>query len=927
MDYKKLLIVAVLLCFLVSTAGAAQTEKEVGNNKDSAKLEHQAKILELKEQKEIKHSELKSFEEKAKFKNEIKDVKDFNGKAEVYSDEDVSDLEVWKGNKNELKFKDHGSHKVRNLKIKYSDLEDVPGFYSGNVRITHYNDAGIPDVSWVQYVPNDGGYGYIDGVPFSEVVIGGGTGIWVVDDSEYLETTENINLGYSADPGMISFLNAYVNDFNVTGSVVGFEINSSDDNPAVRSVNIDGETLYNYNFSKNPIWGNIKRCTIDTDTLAVTYGTNNRGDGLDLTGASGPVMVEFPRYWVKYDNSTGNPIFWTTPYNLSDYGFEVHPAFMQGTGFESPYIYFGAFEGSLAVNDTGALYLDSKTGVQPWTGGELDSLAFTGGTTEFNIGDNLTGVTSGAYGEVIDYHVSSGDWGSNDAAGTVYLKQVNGTYQAENLQVSASTVAVSAGANSPISLKLDQSLGYANNINAQFTIGDVWAYSALQLLAYTEFGTRDLQSALGRGVVDLPLGVGYAGLDTGADSIYSNLDNWGTGVGGGLNGKTPTCWRGVENFASGGNVWEFIGGENMFLADGSVRLINPDGTGTVAGELTAGNYITLPGTVPLSDGYISGIQTDQYGALTFTPAATVVSSTTYYADYFSYPRANPSVVLFGGAWDYGAIAGVGCRYASYAPSYSFRSLGARLEFHPYRTENASSPEITTPNIQFTTNSNSTYSTGWDSSGDNPVAIPFSSSDEAVTTVYTSSDVLGLLDVNVTLGYLENTTIISEELTSEYYRLYITHIPGNDYESGFVNYTSDSNDILDSAFLTTELTSNNENAAYTLDTYDWSITTGAITAGTTYNYVLTAYLEGTVIDDTDRNGIGRTGLGAYEAEGDETTIIGSRFTAYSSKDGEWGANGSDIYVPASAIIGVVTLIILFGYAITGLTGITGNRRKD
>lgn len=72
-----------------------------------------------------------------------------------------------------------------------------------------------------------------------------------------------------------------------------------------------------------------------------------------------------------------------------------------------------------------------------------------------------------------------------------------------------------------------------------------------------------------------------------------------------------------------------------------------------------------------------------------------------------------------------------------------------------------------------------------------------------------------------------------------------------------------------------------------------------------------------------------GFGSIEvydnnATGNNTTIIGSRYLAISPKDDEWGYNGSDIYVPASAIIGVVTLIILFGYAINRLTSI---RRKD
>lgn len=924
MEYKKILGSGLLVLFLLSLlvvpvmAGNGNGGNGNGNVKSNAELA-QDRLIELQHGNGHQYGKYKSAAEKGLYKHKLVDI---NNEIEVYSDLDSSTIISTVEKDNRIRLKDIDSeHKLRSVRLDYSDVANAPGFENGKILITHCNVFGVPDAKWTQEVINQDGHVYFDDLPFSEIVIGGAVGVWVAEDNEYLEPTENINIGFSADPGMISFLNAYVNDFNITGSVVGFEVNNSDDNPSVRTVDVDGNTLYNYNFSKNPIWGGIRRCTIDTSTLDISYGANARGDGLDLSGASGPVMVEVPRFWVNYDNSTGNQIFWVTPYNLSDYGFEVHPDFMQRNGFESDYVYFGAYEASLKVNSTGSLVLDSRTGAQPWTGGEIDSLAFTGGITEFNAGDNVTGQTSTAYGYVVDYYVSSGSWAGNDAAGTVYLKQVNGTYQnAENLQVSAATVAVSGGVNSPISLTLDEAEGYGNNIGENFGITNVWGYSALQLLVYTEFGTRDIQTALGRGIVDLSSGAGFTGKNTGADSTDTNIGTNGTGTGTGINGETPIVWRGFENLPSGGNVWEFIAGINMYLSDGSVRILTPNGTGTPAATIADGNYITLPGTVPLTDGYISGIQTDKNGALAFTPAATVGSSSTHYADYFWYPIYSPSVVLFGGSWTDGSTAGVGCRGSYFTPSSNSRYVGARLEYIPVITENVSSPSISSPNIQFTTDTNATYSAGWDSSGDNPISIPFSSSDEAITTVYTSSDVLGLLDVNITLGYLENTTIISEELTDEYYRVYITHIPGNDYESGFVNYTSDANDILNSPFLQTNLSSNNENASHTLDTYDWSITTGPITQGTTYNYVLTAYLEGTIIDDVNRDGIGYTGLGAYEAEGNETTIIGSRFTAYSSKESEWGGNGSDIYIPVAGIILVSVIIIAVGFAIKGLSGI-------
>lgn len=229
-------------------------------------------------------------------------------------------------------------------------------------------------------------------------------------------------------------------------------------------------------------------------------------------------------------------------------------------------------------------------------------------------------------------------------------------------------------------LTLDDAELYAKN--AGFSgITNVWTYAYLQLLMYIEYGTLDIQTALGKGIVDLATGTGFAGKNTGADSIDSRLGTNGTGTGSGTNGQTPVCWRGIEN--PYGNVWEFVAGINMFLSDGSYRILKRDGTGTPAAELAEGSYETGAGTVPVAaDGYIDGIQSDELGALSFVPSSNSGSSSTYLCDQFSYPRYNPSAVLSSGNWDIGLRAGVGCRLANVAPTTSGRAIGARLEFLP-----------------------------------------------------------------------------------------------------------------------------------------------------------------------------------------------------------------------------------------------------
>lgn len=74
-------------------------------------------------------------------------------------------------------------------------------------------------------------------------------------------------------------------------------------------------------------------------------------------------------------------------------------------------------------------------------------LAFDAGVTEINVGDTVTGATSGATGLVVGVQLNSGSWAGSDAAGYLYLSTVTDDFDNdENLQVSAATVAVANGA-------------------------------------------------------------------------------------------------------------------------------------------------------------------------------------------------------------------------------------------------------------------------------------------------------------------------------------------------------------------------------------------------------------------------------------------------------------------------------------------------
>ena len=225
---------------------------------------------------------------------------------------------------------------------------------------------------------------------------------------------------------------------------------------------------------------------------------------------------------------------------------------------------------------------------------------------------------------------------------------------------------------------IDDALLFARNKGAGWSISEIYSESLFQLLYYIRYGTRDSQAKSGLGIVYLASGTNFAGKNTGSDSINTNLDYWGTGKGTGPDGQVAISVLNRQN--PWGNAWQYILGINV-MTNGSCRVTKQNGTGIIAGTLPEGSYETLPGTLPLTDNYISKFQTDQLGALTFMPLATAGTGSTGACDYWSYPRNNPSILLSGGVWFHGLGAGVGCRDSTNAPT-SYRTVGARLEFRP-----------------------------------------------------------------------------------------------------------------------------------------------------------------------------------------------------------------------------------------------------
>ena len=82
---------------------------------------------------------------------------------------------------------------------------------------------------------------------------------------------------------------------------------------------------------------------------------------------------------------------------------------------------------------------------------DMEELKFTSGSIEFTVNETLTGAVSGATAVVIDWELSSGSWAGGDAAGSAWVKDVTGTFQAEDLNgsVGGANIATASGASTP----------------------------------------------------------------------------------------------------------------------------------------------------------------------------------------------------------------------------------------------------------------------------------------------------------------------------------------------------------------------------------------------------------------------------------------------------------------------------------------------
>jgi len=106
-------------------------------------------------------------------------------------------------------------------------------------------------------------------------------------------------------------------------------------------------------------------------------------------------------------------------------------------------------------NTGGTAAVMHKSSASGWASVALGKeLSFTsGGTTEIQVGNTITGATSGATAVIAGVGLQSGSWGAGTAAGIVTFASQTGTFQAEDLNIGASlNVATISGDSTAITL-------------------------------------------------------------------------------------------------------------------------------------------------------------------------------------------------------------------------------------------------------------------------------------------------------------------------------------------------------------------------------------------------------------------------------------------------------------------------------------------
>ncbi len=409
-------------------------------------------------------------------------------------------------------------------------------------------------------------------------------------------------------------------------------------------------------FDDIPCFGSRRRCNLKDDgTVKAYYGDPNyKEDGqawnsigvVEVPFKTAQVMVEQPLFYYKVvplqlepisSTATGTSPAHTTGYSMKKAryyvsptpkkGFKVHPAFIVN-GQINDKIYLAAYEGCL-----------QECPPESW---------------KYNKTDAKLGV----------------DYGED----TVKLASIGNAKPASGMNNT---------------LTRDKVRTYAKNRLKEPRMSTGWSQStvatvsATQLLMMIEYGTMNLQSALGVGNTAITDdGKTNMAELTGTTTTLGNASGKISWSDGDLHGEMMS-YRGEENFY--GNIWTWVDGINILnptpFADGQygrVYVADHDFEDNQIG----GSYEDTGICPVFGSGYVSAVGYSEKYDWLFIPTEHKGTNALPVGDYYWNQNTGYRVARLGGYWDHGADAGAFCWGFNDASSASGRALGGRLVYVP-----------------------------------------------------------------------------------------------------------------------------------------------------------------------------------------------------------------------------------------------------
>ncbi|MGN1201824.1 MAG: hypothetical protein ACI4RF_00900 [Eubacterium sp.] len=390
-------------------------------------------------------------------------------------------------------------------------------------------------------------------------------------------------------------------------------------------------------FDQFSMYGGRKRCNVSDDgTITAYYGDENYAED----GSNGQVMVYQPAFYYKVVPLKLEPIEGGIGYHqrktnfyisaTPKAGFKLHPAFYDANGNAVDYILYSAYEGSM-YDVSAAEYVNDGTNTD----------------TAIETGDLLCSVAG--------------------------VKPISGLYK-KSTKANLELMAQSHGSG--------------------WHLEPIKATSANQMLMIIELGTMNVQTAIGRGLVDL---TGVSGNNcaslTGSTSELGNSTGQATEtiseIGGvetvyTESGKVAVTYRGIEN--PWGNLWKLINGANTWgdgtMAGGQLYIADDF---NFAESKSTDNYKPVGFTISNASGYLGaiGYGSEEYDWL-FIPSEVGGTSALPVGDYcYVAPNVNGyKSVRNGGYLSYGALSGSFCWAFSDSGGYSSNTTGGRLLYVP-----------------------------------------------------------------------------------------------------------------------------------------------------------------------------------------------------------------------------------------------------